>query len=87
MKGKKRPTGLEALKAYLLPKSKEEREAFAVACETRVHHLLNIMYGCKPCAEKLAIAIERESNRAVRCEDLRSDVDWQYLRGTETQVA
>lgn len=27
-------------------------------------------------------AIERESGGAVRCEDLRPDVDWAYLRGT-----
>ena len=25
-------------------------------------------------------AIERATNRAVRCEDLRPDVDWTYLR-------
>ena len=29
-----------------------------------------------------AITIERESGGAVRCEDLRPDVDWAYLRGT-----
>jgi DNA-binding transcriptional regulator YdaS (Cro superfamily) len=28
------------------------------------------------------ISIERATNGAVRCEDLRPDVDWQYLRGT-----
>lgn len=27
-------------------------------------------------------AIERATNGAVRCEDLRPDVDWAYLRGT-----
>lgn len=26
--------------------------------------------------------IERATNGAVRCEDLRPDVDWAYLRGT-----
>lgn len=28
-------------------------------------------------------AIERATNGAVRCEDMRPDVDWAYLRGTE----
>lgn len=27
-------------------------------------------------------AIERATSGAVRCEDLRPDVDWTYLRGT-----
>lgn len=26
--------------------------------------------------------VERATNGAVRCEDLRPDVDWAYLRGT-----
>ena len=29
-------------------------------------------------------AIERATKGAVRCEDLRPDVDWAYLRGTST---
>ena len=28
-------------------------------------------------------AIERATHGAVRCEDLRPDVDWAYLRGTD----
>ena len=30
----------------------------------------------------LCINIERETAGAVRCEELRPDVDWAYLRGT-----
>ena len=30
----------------------------------------------------VCVAIERETAGAVRCEDLRPDVDWAYLRGT-----
>lgn len=33
--------------------------------------------------ESLCIRIERESSRAVRCEDIRPDVDWLYLRQSE----
>ena len=43
-------------------------------------HLRNVSYGYRTCAESLAIAIERESRRKVRCERLRPDVDWAYLR-------
>jgi len=31
-------------------------------------------------------AIERATNGAVRCEDLRPDVDWGFLRATECDV-
>lgn len=32
------------------------------------------------------IEIERASGGAVRCEDLRPDVDWAYLRATDCDV-
>lgn len=31
--------------------------------------------------------IERVTNRLVRCEDLRPDVDWAFVRGTDCGVA
>lgn len=75
------------LKTYLKGLAPEARAAFALRCDTTVGHLRNIAYGCKSCAESLAIAIERESDRTVQCETLRPDVDWQYLRGTAPKVA
>lgn len=59
----------------------DEREAFAIRCGSTRKHLTNIAYG-KCCGEKLAIEIERESAGVVRCEALRDDVDWAYIRGT-----
>jgi DNA-binding transcriptional regulator YdaS (Cro superfamily) len=56
------------------------RLRFARRCDTTVNHLQNIAYGLKRCGESLCINIERESNAEVRCEDLRPDVDWGYLR-------
>lgn len=32
-------------------------------------------------------AIERETNHAIRCEQLRPDVDWAVLRGTSAAAA
>lgn len=58
-----------------------ERDDFAASCGTSRQHLTNICYG-KTCGALLAINVERESHGAVRCEDLRPDVDWGYLRGT-----
>lgn len=70
------------LKTYLETLSMKEREEFAERCESTAGHLKNVSYGYRSCAESLAIAIERESGRKVRCEILRPDVDWQFLRNT-----
>lgn len=70
------------LKTYLEGLSSDERTALAAACDSTVGHIRNVSYGYRSCAEKLAIAIERESAGEVRCEDLRPDVDWQFLRNT-----
>lgn len=70
------------IKTYILSMAMPDRLKFAKRCETSYPHLRNIAYGQKPCGEKLCIAIERESRGAVRCEDMRPDVDWAYLRGT-----
>lgn len=69
-------------KTYWLALSSTERESFAAACETTTGHLRNIAYGDRSCAEKLAIAIERESDRKVTCEVMRPDVDWKFLRNS-----
>lgn len=70
------------LKSYLAGLSGPERRALAERCGTSFGHLNNVRYGIKPCAVELAIALERESGGTVRCEDLRPDVDWAYIRGT-----
>lgn len=70
------------LKSYLESLSTEEREKFAERCGTTAGHLRNVSYGYRNCAESLAINVERESGRKVRCETLRPDVDWQFVRNT-----
>ena len=30
--------------------------------------------------------VERATDGVIRCEDLRPDVDWSYLRGTDSQT-
>lgn len=69
--------------------SKGDRENFAERCGTTANHLRNVAYRLKPCGEALCINIERESGGKVRCETLRPDVDWGYLRtaGDVDQVA
>lgn len=57
-----------------------DRDDFAMRCGTSFAHLRNISYGYKRAGELLCINIERETDGFVRCEDLRPDVDWGYLR-------
>lgn len=61
------------LKTFLSGMPRPEREAFAKRCESSLGHLHNVMYGLKPCATDLAVAIERESKFAVRRWALRPD--------------
>lgn len=63
--------------------STADREDFAKRCGTSLRHLQNIAYGYKTAGESLCINIERESSCSVRCETLRKDVDWQFLRNTK----
>ena len=39
--------------------------------------------GHRPIPAERCIEIERITNGAVRCEELRPDVDWAYLRATD----
>jgi len=75
------------LKTYFMAMTVSERDEFAARCETSRQHITNIAYGNKPCAEKLAIAIDRESGGVVKAETLRADVDFAYLRGTAKNAA
>jgi DNA-binding transcriptional regulator YdaS (Cro superfamily) len=70
------------LKSFLKTMSLLERDEFAKRCGTTAGHLRNIAYGDRSCGESLAIAIDRESDSSVTCEELRSDVDWAHLRGS-----
>ena len=71
------------LKPYLFALPMRQRHEFAERCGTTYGHLRNVAYGSKTCAESLAINVDRESRGVVRCEDLRPDVDWAYLRAAD----
>jgi hypothetical protein len=62
------------LKTFLSPMTQAERDAFARKCGTTRGHLQNVAYG-KKCGEKLAVAIEINSERTVTRPDLRPE-DW-----------
>lgn len=68
---------------YIKGMSKDQLESFAAACETTPGQIKQVAYEKRRAGERLSINIERESSRAVSCEELRPDVDWAYLRGTQ----
>lgn len=67
---------------YLKTLDKAALEAFAAQCETSVGQLKQVAYGHRRASAALAINVERGSAGEVRCEALRPDIDWSYLRGT-----
>ncbi|MCB1889076.1 MAG: helix-turn-helix domain-containing protein [Rhodocyclaceae bacterium] len=79
---------MEVLIAFLNSLSRPDQVAFAAACGTSIGYLRKAAYRAQRIGADLCIRIERESKMRVRCEDLRPDVDWAYLRGTgPVQVA
>ena len=69
------------LLTYIKKLNNEELESFALSCSTTVGQLKQVAYEHRRAGESLAINIDRETKGAVMCEELRPDVDWQYLRG------
>lgn len=71
------------LKDYLASLTSEDaKQSFADRCGTTPGQLRQVAYGARRAGESLAINIERESGKAVTCEELRPDVDWAYLRNS-----
>lgn len=68
------------LRTYINSLPTDAQRAFAERCGTSVGYLRKAISVGQPIRESLCINIERESAAKVRCEDLRPDVDWAYLR-------
>ena len=58
------------------------RRTVAQQCGIGDDYLYQVLTGRKKGTAELCIQIEKATSGAVRCEDLRPDVDWAYLRGT-----
>lgn len=66
---------------YIKPLTREQLEEFAEGCGSTVGQIKQVAYGRRASAE-LAIRIDIASQGKVSCEDIRADIDWSYLRGT-----
>lgn len=73
---------MKKLLIYLNSLPMIDRDAFAERCGASFDYLRQIGYGNRRCREAIAISIERESGRAITCEELRPDVDWAYIRAS-----
>ena len=74
---------MNSLRTYLNGRPVADQHDFASRCGTTLGYLRNAMSSGKKLGESLCIAIERESAGLVKCEAIRPDVDWAFLRGTE----
>ncbi|MCU0092239.1 helix-turn-helix domain-containing protein [Pseudomonas koreensis] len=68
------------LSEYLKTMDKEGLEALAALCGTSVGQLKQVAYGNRRASAGLAVSLDRETSGVIRCEALRPDIDWAYLR-------
>ncbi|WP_308445851.1 YdaS family helix-turn-helix protein [Chitiniphilus purpureus] len=69
------------LKTYLLA-AKGRGAALAAALGVNQVLISTWAHGKRPVPAGRCPAIERATDGQVRCEELRPDIDWAYLRGT-----
>lgn len=74
---------MNSLLTFLNALTPDAREAFAARCGTTVGYLRKVCSTGQKLGESLCINIDRETRGAIRCEELRPDVDWQYIRATD----
>lgn len=72
--------GYMNLLTYIKDLDKAQVECLAKRCATTVGQLKQIAYGHRRASVGLTICLERETNAAIKCEQLRPDIDWNYLR-------
>ena len=73
---------MDTLREYLNALSLDDQEAFASRCGTSIGYLRKAISLGQRLGPDIVVSIERESGGLVRCEDLRGDVNWSYLRGS-----
>ncbi|MCL2872394.1 MAG: helix-turn-helix domain-containing protein [Betaproteobacteria bacterium] len=73
---------MDKLQKYINSLSVPDQHDFCRRIGTTIGYLRKAFSACGRLGESLCIDIERETGGAVRCEDMRPDVDWGYLRGT-----
>lgn len=78
---------MKKLRDYINRLTKERRAAFFLAVGTTEGYLRKACSVGHLLGADLCILIERESARAVMCEDLRPDCDWAFIRSGDVVAA
>lgn len=73
---------MEKLRHFLNSMSRAQQVKFAGEVGTSINYLRKAISVRAKMDAGLVVRIEQASGGAVRCEDLRPDVDWAVLRGT-----
>lgn len=82
----KNPAHMKKLLSYINGLEKRQRISFCAAAGASERYLRKAISKQQRMGVELCIRIEKASSAAIRCEDLRPDVDWGYLRSTATQI-
>lgn len=67
---------------HIKPLDKTALERLAQQCGTTPGQLKQVAYGNRRASASLAIALDRETEGVIRCEETRPDIDWAYLRNS-----
>jgi DNA-binding transcriptional regulator YdaS (Cro superfamily) len=78
---------MDTLRQFLNSMTPSDQENYASRCGTTLGYLRKAISVNQKIGEGLCINLSRESDGAVRCEDLRPDVDWAFLRQQQKDVA
>lgn len=73
---------MEKLRLYLNSLAVADQASFARRCGTSIGYLRKAISTGTRMGAELCIAIERESARAVLCDDLLPRADWKFIRDT-----
>lgn len=71
---------MESLRAYLNSLSTDDQYFFARRCGTKIGYLRKALSRNSRIGPEICIALERESKGAVTCQDLRPELNWEYIR-------
>lgn len=77
---------MKKLQAYLNGLPTLEQASYARRSGTTIGYLRKCISTGQKIGEGICINLERESERAVMVEDLRDDVDWAYLRNSQSST-
>jgi DNA-binding transcriptional regulator YdaS (Cro superfamily) len=83
----KNPAHMKKLLSYINGLDKPQRATFCSAAGVSERYLRKAISKGQRMGVELCIGIEKASGADVRCEDLRPDVDWGYLRTASSTAA